>query len=429
MKASIALTLAILGLGSALGWREHQRISAIRGELDRLRVRASQAGISWDDAGAPRRPARRERPDEEAEARRITADVIAFVKEMSSDLLKEDAATRDRLLDLLDRLAGMNPAQMEILIAGIDGSGELGETGGHIVGFCLEGFSENHPQAALELAVRALDKPGKQEERTQFVSETLGRWAAVDPLAAARWMKETGASHPDLVTEATKEALLGGVARNDPKLAFGMIGELGVKEPSTVIRSIAGAADTTEARSAALAGLREFRKGAEGNEAARVAVSDSIALLVGKATQSGFEEGSRWLEKAGLDEGELAVAARNISFPDGRETAQWIGWTQENLPAGQAGESIRGMVKRWTKNDYKAAGEWLAAQPAGDARNVSVTTYAETIARYEPAAAAEWAMTLPAGAAREDTMRKIYNNWPKRDPAGRVAFGREHGFD
>jgi hypothetical protein len=48
-----------------------------------------------------------------------------------------------------------------------------------------------------------------------------------------------------------------------------------------------------------------------------------------------------------------------------------------------------------------------------------------------PAAAIHWAITLPAGKERDDTLDKIYHNWPTQDPAGKAAaaaFEKEYNI-
>ncbi len=60
-----------------------------------------------------------------------------------------------------------------------------------------------------------------------------------------------------------------------------------------------------------------------------------------------------------------------------------------------------------------------------------IRSYAETVSSYEPATAAQWALTLPAGPARDATLRTIYQNWPRHDPAAREAaatFAQQHGI-
>ena len=82
-----------------------------------------------------------------------------------------------------------------------------------------------------------------------------------------------------------------------------------------------------------------------------------------------------------------------------------------------------------THQDYLAAGKWLTAAPAGEAKNAAVSTYAETVAEYEPQTAVQWALTLPIGEARKSTLQSIYQNWPKKDAAAAATFAQQYGVD
>ena len=56
------------------------------------------------------------------------------------------------------------------------------------------------------------------------------------------------------------------------------------------------------------------------------------------------------------------------------------------------------------------------------------STYAETLAPFEPDSAAQWAMTLPPGKDREETLANIYEKWPKNDESAKKAFAKLHGI-
>jgi hypothetical protein len=86
------------------------------------------------------------------------------------------------------------------------------------------------------------------------------------------------------------------------------------------------------------------------------------------------------------------------------------------------------MVRNWTQKDYAAAGKWLITVPDGPTKNAAVRSYAETISEYEPQTAAQWALTLPAGRDRENTLRKIYQHWPKEDAAAKAIFAKDYGI-
>ena len=113
------------------------------------------------------------------------------------------------------------------------------------------------------------------------------------------------------------------------------------------------------------------------------------------------------------------------------DTGKWVEWIGQTVPDGKGEDSIRNLVSNWTQNDYQAAGTWLAATPAGPAKSPAIRAYAETVSKYDPNTAAQWALTLPPGEDRDQTLNRIYQNWPKQDEAGKQAaeaFKQEHGI-
>lgn len=435
MKISIALSLFILALGATLGWQDHQRLTSVRTIHDQLVAEAAKAGITLDPGGAKDgvRVTKRDRGNKEAEARSASAEFIAFAREMDTmeNKGRQDEATQKRIIDLMDKLMSLDVDQLKILIAEVRAAKDLkDDTRKGLIGFSIMSLASDHPRAALTLFTESSDLIDTNGMGRQVVSSSLSKWAQDDPSGAMAWIKANGAKFPDLVSEDAKRGLISGAAKNDPKLAFSLIGELGLKQSGQAVSSITGAAKTPEERTATLAALRDYQKTLEGNDARNNAFSSGIASLAQGAARDGFTAGSKWLENANLSGDELVQATQSLSYQiEGGDTGKWIGWMGAKLPEGKADNTIRDMVRRWTESDYKAAGEWLAASPAGNTKNSSVRAYAETIARYEPAAAADWAMTLPEGKERDKTLRNIYQNWPKGDDAAKEAFKQAHGFE
>jgi hypothetical protein len=110
------------------------------------------------------------------------------------------------------------------------------------------------------------------------------------------------------------------------------------------------------------------------------------------------------------------------------ESGKWIEWMGAKLPVEKSNDGIRNIMHNWTEKDYQAAGKWLASTPNGPTKYLSVRTYAETLAPFEPDSAAQWAMTLPPGKDREETLANIYEKWPTDDEAAKKAFAKLHGI-
>ncbi len=137
----------------------------------------------------------------------------------------------------------------------------------------------------------------------------------------------------------------------------------------------------------------------------------------------------RILERQPTLEEKVTFANELPSFATDEDTGRWIEWMSSNLPADSLAEQVAALLREWTRQDYQAAGNWLAAAPESPAKHAAVLAYAGAVAEYEPQVAGQWAMTLPRGPVREEALKTIYQNWPIDDPVGAAAFAREHGME
>lgn len=437
MRASIVLTFIILAIGATLRWQDHQRLEVIRTEHDKLVAMAAGAGITLGegDSGHGIRVTKREREDREAIARLAASDLIAFAREMEA--MEESGKGKDenmqkRILEMMDRMMALDSSQLKILIAEVRANRDLKDDMRRgIIGFSIMTLANDHPQAALTLFTEASEDFKDDGMGKHVISTSLAKWAKDDPMAALAWVRENGKRFPDLVNDDAKKGMISGAAASDPGLAFSLIGELGFKDASGAIDKIVGAARTPDERTATLAALRDHLAASTDPESIPDISGGAIRELTRSAAEDGFEAGSKWIEEAGFSNDELSQIGGFSHTIKSDETGKWVEWMGKNLPAGKSDDSIRDMVSNWTRNDYQAAGKWLATTPEGAARNASVRAYAETVAKYDPETAAQWAMTLPAGADRELTIKSIYQDWPRKDDASKAArdaFGKAHGI-
>ncbi len=435
MKISIAASILILLVAVLFGVPNHQRLVTIRESHAKLVAAASQLGVSIDSnrPDDPVRVTKRERENKEADARAAAVEFIAFAKEMEAMEKKggpPDEAQQKRIMEIMDRMMSLDPAQLKILIAEVRAAKDLkDEMRQGLIGFSIMTLSNDHPQAALALFTESSDLFTESGMGNHVVSSSLAKWAKDDPLAAVEWVKKNSAKFPDLITDDAKRGLISGTANQDPRLAFKLIGELEIKEISQSINSIIRAAKTPEERTATLTALREHlatlpdeKKRAELSENAVRRFADNIA-------DAGFDAGTRWIDEAGFSPTELDSFVSGLQGSGkSEETGKWIEWIGEKLPPDKADDRIENLVRNWTRNDFQAAGTWLAAAPDGPTKNAAIRSYAGTVAEYEPETATQWALTLPPGKDREQTLKTIYRNWPKDDTAAKEAFKLEHGI-
>ena len=437
MKIPIALSLLILVLGSALCWQENQRHTSACSSHEKLVAQAARSGITLDPTSAVEgvRVTKRgqQREDKEAVAKTLAADYIAFAKEREAMEKKGGQpamATQEQAQKFKDRITALDPTQMKILIAEICASLELEkESRERLVSLPIMILTSDHPQTALALLAESPDFMTKNVMNSDAVYESLTRWAKDDPAAALEWVRANGAKFPDLVDDDTKRGMISGTAMKDPQLAFKLIAELGIKDGDRAIYGIAGAAKTSEQRTAILAALRAHLTTLPEGKIRDQASEAAIQELGVNTFKESFEAGSKWLENAALNREQLAEFC-DLSYGIKREeTGKWIEWIDTKLPVEKCKGNIRQLVRNWTEIDYQAVGKWLATTPDGLSKNISIRCYAEDIAEYEPASAAQWAMTLPPGKDRNETLKNIYQNWPENDDAAKQAFKKLHGMN
>jgi hypothetical protein len=261
-----------------------------------------------------------------------------------------------------------------------------------------------------------------------LVIGALAKVAKDNPPAAINWVRANRAKFSDLMKDHAKSGTISGTAVNDPKLAFQLVAKRGLEDREQAIRDIVNAPKNSEERTATLIALRAYLATLPEGKM-RDEVSQNALLFLGQnAVREGFEAGSKWLASTGPNLEGLVGSSGHFVHNYYEESGQWIEWVGVNLSVEKSKIFIRQMVQNWTKSDYQAAGKWLAATPAGPTKNISIRSYAETVAQYEPETAAQWAMTLPPGEDRQETLKNIYQSWPANEEAAKQAFKKLHGI-
>lgn len=418
MKLSLLAAALILAVAAFFGWQDHAKLAAVRESHGRLMEEARALGLSTDglvEDGKAVLPAKTARAAGEAAG---GIDPKEFAVRLAAFALKMEAAEKSgsppdegfqqEIFSLLDDMLRLDPEQLKVLIGELRANGELsGEMRRNIVGFAISMLANDHPAAALAIFTESSDLFGEKEGGRHVLGQALSKWASQDPAAALDWVRKNAAAHPDLVTEETKRDLIGGTAKRDPRLAFKLIGELGLEDASNAGQHIANSATSPAERNAILSALRDHLA-AGGVDGASHLRSSTLKALAQGAMKDGFDGATEWIDGAGLDSADMLVVAGGIEpWRTGADTGKWIGWMSAKLPAGEWEEKAGEMMGHWTRSDYKAAGLWLGQAQDGPARQAAVMSYARTVAPYDAAAAAQWAATLPPGKEREELLEAI----------------------
>lgn len=432
LKFSIAASILILVVGGALGLRHQQRLTILRGEQRDLTVKAEKLGIATTDA-AETPVTKRQREDRANQVSAFSKDLVAFGREIEAheqNGSESDEAFEKRGLEMQAKLMELDASQLKQLIASLrDDTSLSDETRQNLICYSISMLGTDHPAAALALYSESADLLKDSLTGASVVSATLANWAKIDPLAAREWIRKNAAAYPDLADDDAKRSIIAGAAANDPGLAFKLIGEMQIEDTSTAVDSLIEAGKTPEQRTAILDALRDHLATVPESERADL-LQESLESMGRNLSNESFESVKSWIAKSNLTPEESAQFAAGLSyFNTGKETGRWIDWMAGNLPADTVAQNVDNLIGQWTQQDYQAAGNWLSAAPEGPAKQAAVSTYAGTVAEYEPQTAVQWALTLTDGEARQATFEAIYQNWPKSDAAAAEAFAKEHGID
>lgn len=414
MKASFALAFLILAAAALLGWKQQGRLAAVRETRLQVMAEARALGLEPDavlaagNAPLPSKLGRMDSADKAAAATAFAKELIAFAKEMKAmekSGVQPDEGMQARAMETLGRLLDFDASQIKQVIAELKASTEIDDkTRGEIIAFSVMMMANDHPEAALAIFTGTSDLKEMQGMGDHIVSAALGKWAEKDPLGALEWIRENSGKHADLVTADAKAAVIAGAAKQDPKLAIRLLDELAPapEDRGRIATGLATPARTPEERNGLIAALRE------GGDPKRELLHSVLGTMAHQVTSENFDESQEWIATAKLSETEMAEFARNIApWQTKDDTGKWIEWMADKLPPAQLEEKRDQMVTQWTRQDFKAAGDWINGSPEGPTKVAAVKSFARTVAPYEPETAVQWANTLPAGQEREDLLRQI----------------------
>ncbi len=432
MKIPIYITVIILVAAAGAAWYQQSQIADIRADQARLVAKAAERGIAFD----PKRPSKRdrERYNRIVEVRQTTSDVVDFhAKYTISNLIpgsEEEQDAYKEWKEITKPFASYDASQVKMAISTLLDSNRIAEDRRNGVIYTLiMHLKERDPQSALEMLVAKPEIFSDVHHRESTITDTFSILARKDLNRMIDWLKVNETKMPTDVSESCKLSVISIAAQSDPRRAFDLIRELEVKTPDSAITDIAYSTKGAGPRAAALGVIREYLTTISNDFERRQMRHQSIGTLINMAAAEGLEKGTRWIADAGLSAEELESLPQSFEIPDrSTESGKWIEWFAETAHGGETEKRIRYLVSKWTTQDHRAAGEWLATAPESPAKAISIQAYAVAVSKYEPETAAKWAMTLPPGNERNNTLKSIHQNWSKDDIEGAAAFAKEHGI-
>ncbi len=433
MKKSLFISLLILGVCAVPCLLKLGKLSQLREDYWKLEKEAASLGLVEGSADEPL--SKREREERETQARAAAAEVINLAKELERVVKnggKQSEEYQKCWADLMDQLEKLNGSQMKLAIT------ELRKTPGisadnqrDIIGLAIIQLASHHPQSALALLEEYADLFGKNEMGVDVISSSLSSLAEENPQAAVEWIRKNVDQYSQFDGDEIYQEAISSMAKNDPRLAFKLLGELKLSDSSEALNAIAEAGnESVEKRNAMLGALREYL-GTMKNDAEREKIrNEAFEALAQNLDPQGIDAAAEWISKSKFTPEEKQQFANGLNyFSTKQDTGRWIEWMTANLPKEQLSGPVAELVGEWTQQDFKASGTWLAATPESPVKHTAVLAYAKAVAEYEPQVANQWAMTIPPGPIRDETLRVIYRNWPSDDPQGAAAFATEHGMN
>ncbi len=434
MKVSVASSLLILCIGAMIGWRDEQRLATVGAIHHQFVTKAAKFGITLDrsskQGGVRMTKREREHQTKEAAIKDAAARFTNLAMELSAMRARRDMpgeAMHNTMVGFLEVILSLDSAQLKTFMAEVRANEDLeDDSREEIIHSSMYLLASEYPQAALMLLTESSGLLKDVDRAKKLIFHSISKWAATDPAAALNWFRINGEKFPTFVDYTTKFGLISGTAVNDPKLAFKLMAEIGMKDDESAIWRIVVTPQTSEQCTTTLAALREYLATLPEGEIRTAVSKSSLVCLAQIAEKQGFEAGSKWIESADLTSQQLVEISDLGHSIKLEESGRWVEWMGAKLTGEKSKNSIRSIVCHWTEKDYKAAGKWLAATPAGPTKNISIRSYAEAVAKYEPESAAQWAMTLPPGEDRDETLESIYQKWPANDEVAKEAFKKLH---
>jgi hypothetical protein len=259
------------------------------------------------------------------------------------------------------------------------------------------------PAAAAEYASTL--PPGRS--RDDFLRNVAMQWSNQDPEAAVRWA--TALDDPRVKQQALTAAL-GSWSGQEPQAAATYVaglppGRLQNEAAVSVAANWAG-----EDPAAALDWVRGF-----GDDPTR---RNALQSVISRWATDDPAGAGAWVQSqpAGAERTEIAAGlARNLAWSNPTEAVRWADFVGTDSAEFRSIAST--LASAWANQDPKAGGDWLKSLPAGEAREMAVSSFVSAAAHSQPEVAAAWATTLSDENQRRTMVQMTFTQWAEQDAA------------
>jgi hypothetical protein len=274
-------------------------------------------------------------------------------------------------------------------------------------------WAEIDPRAAADYAAD-MDR----DHQTSGIYTVLGLWAENDLVAAKQWALRVRdrQAHRHGVS-----AVAGFIAETDPKAAFAFLEELPPTEDrwfyvSSIFARLGKMNPALAAELAPQMATRALRQ-----NAVRETASAWGEKEPGKALAWYLENRSRQFE-GWQDERMVETLMKEWTRTAPAEAAAFAG----ALPPGQTRTTIISKLGQgWGAADPEAAARWLQALPNSSESHGAFNSLIGSWTKSDPARAASFILSQPANRSRERLLRTLGSSWSEDDPAAAFAWARQ----
>lgn len=429
MKIFNISIVSLFVIATALGWHNHRQLTNLRVIQGELAAQAAARGISPDPEppGLSVRITKRARPDRIAGARQSAAEFITYAQEMASLGWKPggpEKATKERMMDQMDRMMSLDSAQLKIVIAELWAAKDIDiDIQKNLINFSIERLAKDHPEAALEILVDTpglLDRIYRQLDgsvENVAISNLFQSFAKINHEFAIGWFQKNKDKIPADMVSSVESGLVRGT--QDARTALRLVVDFG-KDPKVFVPFLfERILNNPEERTASLAVLREWSNTILDEKTREELTTKALQnIVLGKSNKVSFSATTSWIDKAELSPKEIdQIAAGLDGHVKPEETVKWSEWLEKSLPPEVAKDRMRVLFEEWIGHDYERAGQWLASAPDGSIKTSAILAYVQATVRADPDTAVKWLMTLPPSEDRNNAGWRVYADWPKKDAA------------
>jgi hypothetical protein len=416
-------TVVIVIIGSRMIWRNHQVLEQIASTRN-----ATEAGLRLGGQVSSRLDRT------QANAPNLTIhDIVTVCAELGSSgygSMRSNQVCAARAMELRNRLMKQEPGLLKKLLAEIRASQEVNVgMKDLLIGSGIVALAKDRPDAALKEFVESIDLFDPNNTMGMALSAALGAKARLNPDEAIAWFQKFAGTHSGAVVDAAKSSLIRGVAVTSPAKAFDLLADLGAHDAASTAATIVTCAESPESLSSALTAMRGYLSKIDSSTDQQMVKESTLSAMASNLVEMGYQQALPWLEAAAFTPDELKTVIGQWSYRNlENDMGNWIEWLSTKEQSAECDGRIRQWVEDWTKNDYRAAGDWLCSSSTR-AQSISINAYAKAVGAAQPEYAEHWAERLGDEDSRNAAIGIIYQELKQTNSDSAAAFAKRNGID